>query len=88
MNTKEQLSAYIKQEAASLGFAAYGIAPSEILLEEAAHLDAWLGKEFHAGMGYMERNREARINTALLVENAKSVIVFLYNYSPAQWRCV
>lgn len=85
MNTKEQLSAYIKQEAASLGFAACGIAPSEILHEDGNRLDAWLQQGFHAGMGYMLKNREPRLNPELLVENAKSVIVFLYNYSPAQW---
>ena len=84
MNPKEQYSAYIKQEAANLGFAACGIAPSAILNEEAAHLDAWLQNGFQAGMSYMERNREPRVNPALLVENAKSVIVFLYNYSPEQ----
>jgi epoxyqueuosine reductase len=33
----------------------------------------------------MQKNRELRTNPGLLVENAKSVIVFLYNYSPAQW---
>ncbi len=85
MNPKAQHSAYIKQEAAKLGFAACGIAPSEILHEESTHLEAWLQNGFQAGMGYMERNREVRVNPALLVENAKSVIVFLYNYSPAQW---
>lgn len=85
MNTKEQLSAFIKQEAASLGFAACGIAPSEILHEDGKHLDAWLQQGFHAGMAYMLKNREPRLNPELLVENAKSVIVFLYNYSPAQW---
>ena len=85
MNTKEQLSAYIKQEAASLGFAACGIAPSEILHEDGNHLDAWLQQGFHAGMAYMLKNREPRLNPELLVENAKSVIVFLYNYAPAQW---
>jgi epoxyqueuosine reductase len=84
MNAKAQLSAYIKQEAASLGFAACGIAPSEPLHEEAAHLDAWLGKGFHAGMGYMDKNHDLRINPGLLVENAKSVIVFLYNYYPSE----
>lgn len=84
MNSKRQYSAYIKQEAANLGFAACGIAPSEILHEESTHLEAWLQKGYQAGMGYMERNREMRINPALLVENAKSVIVLLHNYSPAR----
>jgi epoxyqueuosine reductase len=81
--TKEQLSAFIKKEATSLGFTACGIAPAARLQEDAIHLDDWLGKGFHAGMGYMQNHANLRVNPELLVENAKSVIVFLYNYYPA-----
>ncbi len=82
MTQKEQLSAFIKQEALSLGFAACGIAPSEMLEEDVVHLDTWLQKGFHAGMDYMQKQAHLRANPELLVENAKSVIVFLYNYYP------
>lgn len=84
MNPKEQLSAFIKQEAAVLGFAACGIAPAEILHEDKKRLDQWLQKGFHAGMGYMQKHAELRANPGLLVDNAKSVIVFLYNYYPSR----
>jgi epoxyqueuosine reductase len=84
MIPKEQLSALIKQEAASLGFAACGIAPSARLEEDANHLNDWLKKGFHAGMDYMHKHAELRANPELLVENAKSVIVFLYNYYPSE----
>ena len=84
MTQKEQLSAFVKQEAASLGFAACGIAPSEYLAEEKMHLDSWLDKVFHAGMDYMQKHKDLRVNPDLLVENAKSVIVFLYNYFPSE----
>jgi len=84
MNQKQQLSAYIKQEAAALGFASCGIAPANMLHDEEIHLDSWLGKGFNAGMDYMQRHKEMRLNPSLLVENAKSVIVFLYNYFPSQ----
>ncbi len=83
MKTKEQLSSFIRQEAASLGFAECGIAPATSLPEEEIHLQNWLQKGFHAGMGYMKKHAELRVNPELLVENAKSVIVFLYNYFPA-----
>ena len=79
-----KLSAYIKQEAASLGFAACGIAPSEYLAEEKTRLDSWLDKGFHAGMDYMQKHKDLRANPDLLVENSKSVIVFLYNYFPSE----
>ena len=84
MISKEQLSAYIKQEAASLGFAACGIAPSARLKEDANHLNNWLKKGFHAAMDYMQKHAELRANPEMLVENAKSVIVFLYNYYPSE----
>jgi epoxyqueuosine reductase len=84
MIPKKQLSAFIKQEAASLGFAACGIAPSARLEEDAVHLNDWLKKGFHAGMEYMQNHAELRANPELLVENAKSVIVFLYNYYPSK----
>lgn len=84
MNPKAQLSAFIKKEAASLGFAACGIAPAARLEEEAGHLDSWLQKGFHAGMDYMNKHAALRINPELLVENARSVIVFLYNYYPSK----
>jgi len=84
MTQKEQLSAFIKQEAAKLGFADCGIAPATRLSEEEIHLDNWLDKGYHAGMDYMQKHKDLRVNPDLLVENAKSVIVFLYNYYPLE----
>jgi epoxyqueuosine reductase len=84
MNPKAQLSAFIKQEAARLGFAACGIAPVTQLHEEQIHLNNWLQKGFDAGMDYMQKHKELRLNPELLVENAKSVIVFLFNYYPSK----
>lgn len=84
MSQKQQLSAFIKQEASALGFASCGIAPAGLLQDEEIHLDNWLGNGFNAGMDYMQKHKEMRLNPALLVENAKSVIVFLYNYFPSQ----
>lgn len=84
MTNPAQLSLFIKQEATLLGFAACGIAPAAAMNEEANHLNKWLEKGFHAGMEYMQKHVALRENPELLVENAKSVIVFLYNYYPAK----
>ena len=84
MTQKEQLSAFIKQEAAELEFAACGIAPAEWLPEDGIRLENWLQKGFHAGMDYMQKHKDLRVNPDLLVEKAKSVIVFLYNYYPTE----
>jgi epoxyqueuosine reductase len=84
MTHKQQLSAFIKQEAALLGFDACGIAPVSELKEDGIHLNNWLQNGYHAEMGYMQRNVDLRINPGLLVENVRSVIVFLYNYYPSK----
>jgi epoxyqueuosine reductase len=84
MNPSVHLSAFIKQEAASLGFAACGIAPATELQEDGIHLRNWLHKGFHSGMEYMQKHADLRSKPALLVENAKSVIVFLSNYYPPE----
>jgi len=84
MTQKEHLSAFIKQEAAEMGFAACGIAPAERLYEDGIRLENWLQKGFHSGMDYMQMHKDLRVNPELLVEKAKSVIVFLYNYYPSE----
>jgi len=84
VNQKVQLSAFIRAEAASLGFAACGIAPAARLNEEEDHLNDWLQKGYQAEMGYMQKHASLRLNPELLVEKAKSVIVFLYNYAPSE----
>ncbi|MFZ4546839.1 MAG: tRNA epoxyqueuosine(34) reductase QueG [Bacteroidales bacterium] len=84
MTHKQELSAFIKQEATLLGFDACGIAPVSELKEDGIHLNNWLKNSYHAEMAYMQRNTDLRINPGLLVENARSVIVFLYNYYPSK----
>ncbi|MDO5759601.1 MAG: tRNA epoxyqueuosine(34) reductase QueG [Bacteroidota bacterium] len=41
----------------------------------------WLQKDLYASMSYMTMYKEKRQNPALLVENAKSIICFLYSYN-------
>jgi epoxyqueuosine reductase len=84
MTDKQQLTALIRQKAALLGFAECGIAKAEKLTEHESAFSDWLQKGFHAGMEYMSRNSEMRLNPALLLENAQSVIVLLHNYFPQQ----
>lgn len=84
MTLKHQLSEFIKQEALLSGFAACGIAPAGKLMDEEIRLDNWLQNGFGTGMEYMQKHKDLRVNPDLLVPNAKSVLVFLYNYYPSQ----
>lgn len=82
MTDPGQIAAYVKSLAAEHDFDACGIAAAEPLAEEKEYLDTWLAKGYHAGMEYMPKHADKRHDPAKLVVNARSVIVFLYNYSP------
>jgi epoxyqueuosine reductase len=74
----------VKQKAAELGFSYCGIAKAEILNEDARRLEAWLNKNMHGTMHYMENHFDLRIDPTKLVPGAKSVITVLHNYYPEQ----
>ncbi|HCO21019.1 MAG: tRNA epoxyqueuosine(34) reductase QueG [Cloacibacterium normanense] len=75
-------SQLIKQKAEKFGFQSCGISKAEFLEEEAPRLETWLNKGYHGEMNYMENHFDKRLNPALLVDGAKSVISLSYNYFP------
>lgn len=79
---KDRISRFIKQKARSLGFEACGIAEAGLLVNESPVFREWLKRELHAGMGYMSRNVDKRLDPTLLNEWARSVIMLTYNYYP------
>ena len=76
-------SQLIKNRAKELGFISCGIAQTDFLAEEAAHLESWLKNDFHGEMKYMENYFDKRLDPRLLVEGSKSVISLAYNYYQA-----
>lgn len=74
----------IKNKASDLGFSDCGIAEADFLDEDAENYELWLARGMHGKMSYMERNIEKRLDPRKLVTGAKSVIVLLQNYYPAQ----
>ncbi len=84
MNNHFTHSNFIKNVAQQLGFSYCGIAKAEVLTDDARRLERWLQKGMHGNMSYMERYFDMRINPALLVPGAQSVITLLQNYFPAQ----
>lgn len=81
---KELYSKIIKDTAKDVGFDACGIAKVQVLDEEAKKLEYWLKKGFHGKMAYMEKYFDIRVNPALLLPDAKSVISLLFNYYPSK----
>ncbi len=74
----------IKESAALLGFDFCGIAAAVRLDDDAYRLEKWLKQNRHGSMYYMEKYFDERIDPALLVPGAKSVITLLLNYFPEQ----
>jgi epoxyqueuosine reductase len=87
---QRNLSAYselIKTEAKNLGFMFCGIAKAGFLEDEAPRLEAWLKKDMHGEMQYMENHFDKRLDPRLLVDGAKSVISLGLNYYSDNKQC-
>ncbi|NDI97836.1 tRNA epoxyqueuosine(34) reductase QueG [Flavobacterium sp. LaA7.5] len=84
MKSKLSNTDFIKAEAKRLGFLSCGISKAGFLEEEAPRLEKWLNENKHGQMQYMENHFDKRLNPALLVDDAKSVISLLLNYYPEQ----
>jgi epoxyqueuosine reductase len=84
MQNPVQIAGLIKAQAKELGFLDCVILPVEFLAEDEQPFSIWLENGMHGEMGYMERNIEKRLNPSMLFENAKTIIVVLQNYYPAE----
>ncbi|SHI33982.1 epoxyqueuosine reductase [Tangfeifania diversioriginum] len=80
MQNQNNISEKIKSKAKELGFLDCVILPATELTEEKEHFQNWLDADMNGKMGYMERNKEKRLNPRLLFENAKSILIVLQNY--------
>jgi epoxyqueuosine reductase len=77
------LSQQIKLKAKELGFDGIGISKAGKLEGYTESYQNWLQAGFQAGMEYMERNSEKRMDPTVLVPGAKSVISLIISYYPA-----
>lgn len=81
---RESIVQLIKLKASELGFLDCGISTVRFLQEEEGHLKSWLQAGMNGEMAYMANHLDKRLDPALLVENARSVISVLLNYFPSQ----
>lgn len=75
---KVELTRRVKSKAEELGFAAVGIAPVSAIPED--RLNAWLAREYHGTMSYLERNTERRLDAGKILPGARSIISVAANY--------
>lgn len=64
------------------GFDYCGFSKADFLEEEAPRLEAWLHRNMHGSMTYMENYFDKRLDPRLLVPGAKTIISLLINYYP------
>ena len=74
------LSEEIKHYAISIGFDLVGIAPSKQLTDHKEIISGWLAAGMNAGMSFIARDVEKRLNPAFLLDEARSVVVTGINY--------
>ncbi|MCX6303873.1 MAG: tRNA epoxyqueuosine(34) reductase QueG [Bacteroidetes bacterium] len=74
----------IKTEALRLGFSHCGVAQNDTLEQLRPFYSAFIGRNGHAGMQYLETNFEKRLHPELVVPDTKSVIALLWNYYPPE----
>ena len=74
------ISALIREKAHESGFDLCGIAQSDVLNENGAVLAEWCKSGMNADMAYLSDNIEKRIDPALLLPGARSVIITGLNY--------
>jgi epoxyqueuosine reductase len=72
--------AEIKDKARALGFDLAGIAPLR-LFPEAGFYPKWLASGYAGEMGYLERQKDAKLRPESVFPGAKSVIVCAMNYN-------
>ena len=76
---QDQLKRLIQREAADLGFSAVGFARARRIAE--GNLDTWLKRQYQGEMGYLERNREKRLDPGLVLKNIKTIVCVRMDYS-------
>ncbi|MBC7905068.1 MAG: tRNA epoxyqueuosine(34) reductase QueG [Gemmatimonadaceae bacterium] len=84
MVTAEKNTRLVRAAVKDLGFSYCGIAKAEKLDDDARRLENWLSAGLHGKMQYMENYFDLRVDPALLVPGAKSVITVLLNYFPKE----
>lgn len=86
MTEKELQKEFIRTAADELGFDACGFATLDHLPLSVGYMRHWLDEEYSASMVYMRNNLSIRLDPRQLLPEAKTMIMVLMNYYPAQWQ--
>lgn len=84
MTPIEKHTALVKETALRLGFDYCGISKAEKLEDDEKRLADFLNKGYNGKLAYLENWFDKRVDPTLLVPGAKSVVVLMLNYYPAE----
>ena len=76
----QTLSRAIKERALAEGFDKVGIVRATRLDDEAQELDEWLARGYNAGMNWMARDPQKRVDPNQIFPSVKTVVVVALNY--------
>ena len=77
---------FVNQSALICGFNLCGSASCRDMTEHKKFLQKYLDKNYNAGLAYLERNFEKRLDPRTLVPGAKSIIVCAVSHNNLAWR--
>ena len=80
-------AAAVAVRARAIGFLACGVAPLGPSQRAAAY-DDWLARGYAGTMRYLHRQAKKRKQPGLIVKGAKTAVVVLENYLPADGRTI
>jgi epoxyqueuosine reductase len=83
VDTGTTLKEAIRQEAARLGFVAFGVTRADATSEAGLELRSWLAAGHHGTMGWMEERAHHRVSPLALWPDARSAIALGMSYAPA-----
>jgi epoxyqueuosine reductase len=81
--TAQEKSDLVRRLALEAGFDAVGIAAATLIARRAYFMD-WLGRGGHGEMDYLAQATEVRVDPRRLLDGARSVIVAVQSYKPAE----
>lgn len=83
MNILLNFNQFIKNTAKKSGFSLCGVIPTSVVdIENQEFLKKWVFAKRNGDMRWFDRNEDIRFNPSLIVDDAKTIIVFAYSYNP------
>lgn len=85
--TNFDIKQFILEKSKQAGFEQIGFAKAKYLQKYEQYFLTWLENGYHAQMQYMAKEPHKRLDVRLLLNSAKTVVVFVKNYNTQAQQC-